>query len=221
MRPTSPSPSLSLLASTLALALLGIASLARADVPSPRPRPVPQPQPPSPSQSRNKPASEPPAPVVTDPIEASAVIDAPVEKVWWAFTTKEGMEAWMVGLASIELKPGGRVLTRYAKDGTLGDAGTIEHALVTYDPLRLMVWQPVRAPAKFPFPAAWLRTWNIVYFEALPDGRTRVVDRMLGYDASPESQQARAFFARGNRMTLEALAAYFRKPQGGGPGPGK
>jgi uncharacterized protein YndB with AHSA1/START domain len=144
-------------------------------------------------------------------VETARVIDAPVERVWWAFTTKEGLEAWMVGRASVELKPGGRVQTRYSKDGKLGDESTIVHTVAALDPEHLLVWKPARAPRKFPFKAAWLRTWNVLYFEALPDGKTKVVDRMLGFDDAPDSQKMREFFVHGNEATMKELADYFAK----------
>jgi uncharacterized protein YndB with AHSA1/START domain len=144
-------------------------------------------------------------------VETVVVVDAPVEKAWWAFTTKEGLEAWMVGLASVELKVGGPVLTRYKKDGKLGDAGTIAHTLAAYDPLRMVVWKPARAPAGFPFEKAWLKTWSVIYFEPLPGGRTRVTSRMLGYDDSADSQKMRRYFVGGNQQTFVALQRFLRQ----------
>ena len=143
-------------------------------------------------------------------IETVVVVDAPVEKAWWAFTTKAGLEAWMVGLASVELRVGAPVLTRYKKDGKLGDAGTIVHTLAAYDPLRMVVWKPTRAPAGFPFEKAWLKTWNVIYFEPVAGGRTKVTNRMLGYDQSAESQKMRQFFVAGNQQTYAALQRYLR-----------
>jgi uncharacterized protein YndB with AHSA1/START domain len=155
------------------------------------------------------PGRAPAAPSEAGVIETVAVVDAPVAKAWWAFTTKEGLEAWMVGLASIELRVGGRLMTRYQKDGALGDAGTIVHTVAAFDPRRMVVWRPARAPAGFPFEKAWLKTWNVIYFESLPGGRTKITNRMLGYDDSPESHKMRRFFEAGNRQTLEAVQRHF------------
>ena len=80
-------------------------------------------------------------------VETSAVIRAPVERVFAAFATGEGLASWMVGQARVDLRPGGEVLTRYGKDGKLGDDQTIVHLIAVYDPNRLIVWKPVRAPA--------------------------------------------------------------------------
>lgn len=142
-------------------------------------------------------------------LETTAVVDAPVQKVYAAFATAEGLKSWMAGLASVDLRVGGKVMTRYAKDGKLGDAGTIVHTIAAYDPDHMLAWKPLRPPAKFPFKTAWLKTLSVIYFTPLPDGRTQVTNRMLGYDDTPESQKMRAFFVEGNRQTMEALQRHF------------
>lgn len=154
-----------------------------------------------------------PAAAAEDPtvVESRVVVDAPVADVWAAFTTARGLESWMVGEARVDLRVGGELLTRYARDGALGDDATIVHTLQAIDPEHLLVWKPKRPPRTFPFPAAWLKTTNLLYFRALPDGRTEVVDRMIGYDATPESQRMRAFFVDGNRATFEALRKRFAR----------
>ncbi|MGE5213405.1 MAG: SRPBCC domain-containing protein, partial [Nitrospirota bacterium] len=47
-----------------------------------------------------------------------ALVNAPLEQVWAAFTTKAGLESWMVAHAEIELKIGGRMKTQYDPKGT-------------------------------------------------------------------------------------------------------
>ncbi|MGZ3428610.1 MAG: SRPBCC family protein [Polyangia bacterium] len=145
----------------------------------------------------------------TSLVETSAVIDAPIADVWRAFATAEGVKSWMAAQARVDLKVGGEMVTRYGKDGALGDDGSIVHRLLAFDPERLLVWKPVRAPKTFPFKEAWQRTTNLIYFQPLPDGKTRVVDRMIGYDGSDEAQKMRAFFTAGNRATFEALQKHF------------
>ena len=45
-----------------------------------------------------------------EPLITEAIIDAPRKEVWKAFTTKEGVESWMVAHAQIDLKVGGKWL---------------------------------------------------------------------------------------------------------------
>ena len=62
-----------------------------------------------------------------DALAHEGVVAAPVDKVWAAFTTREGQESWMVAHSDIELKVGGRMRTHYDPKGVLGDAKTIEN----------------------------------------------------------------------------------------------
>ena len=55
------------------------------------------------------------------------MIEAPVDSVWAAFTTKEGQESWNVAHAEIDLKIGGKMRTHYDAAGRIGDSNTIEN----------------------------------------------------------------------------------------------
>ena len=50
------------------------------------------------------------------------LVNAPVDRVWAAFTTTEGLESWMAAHAAIELKIGGKMKTQYDPRGTIDDA---------------------------------------------------------------------------------------------------
>lgn len=149
------------------------------------------------SESRNEAYSE-------------AVVDAPLAQVWNAFTTKDGVESWMVAHAEIDFRVGGMMRTHYRKEGVIGDEGTIENAVLSYDPQRMFSMRIAKTPKGFPFPKAWQSTWSVVYFEALGENKTKVSIRMLGYTEDEESQKMRAFFLRGNQYTLDQLVARFR-----------
>jgi uncharacterized protein YndB with AHSA1/START domain len=148
-------------------------------------------------------------------VETTVVIAAPLDRVWAALTTGPGLEAWMTGRAKVDLRVGGEVLTRYGKDGPFPDAQTIAHTITALDPRHVLVWKPKRAPSNFPFKAAWLKTTTFLTFSAEPDGKTRLTERMLGFDATPESQKMRAFFVEGNRESLEALQRQFAPSDAG------
>ena len=54
------------------------------------------------------------------------------------------------------------VLTRYAKAGAFPDGETIVHTITALDPQHVLVWKPKRAPSKFPFKEAWLKTTDFL-----------------------------------------------------------
>ena len=143
-------------------------------------------------------------------VSSEAVIDAPQAEVWTAFTTRAGVESWMVAKASIDLRLGGLMRTQYRKEGELGDDGTIENTFLSFDAPRMYSMRISKPPVKFPFANAWKKVWTVVYFDPVETGRTRVTIRMLGYGDDKESQDMREFFAFGNQYTLDMLAAKFK-----------
>lgn len=141
---------------------------------------------------------------------SEAVVPASAQDAWNAFTTKEGMESWMVAKAEVDFRLGGLLRTRYAADGPIGDDATIDNQLLSYDPLKMYSMRIAKPPKGFPFPTAWKPVWSVVYFEPLGPNSTKVSIHMLGYTDDEESQKMREFFLRGNQYTLDKLAAKFK-----------
>ncbi len=52
--------------------------------------------------------------------------------------------------------------------------------------------------------------WTVVYFEDAGEGKTKVTVVGLGFTDDEESQKLRAFFQRGNDITLQGLQAHFK-----------
>jgi uncharacterized protein YndB with AHSA1/START domain len=138
-----------------------------------------------------------------------AVIATSQAEAWAAFTTRQGLESWMVAKAQVDLRLGGLLRTRYAADGEIGDDATIDSQLLSFDAPRMYSTRIAKPPKGFPFPNAWKDVWTVVYFESLGPASTKVSVRMLGYTDDEESQKMRAFFQRGNQYTLDKLAAKY------------
>jgi uncharacterized protein YndB with AHSA1/START domain len=139
----------------------------------------------------------------------SAVIPAPVERVWAAFTTTEGVKAWMVKQADLDTRNGGLWKTKYGADGQLGDEGTIVNEVLAVDPGRMFTIRIQKPPKGFPFMNVYRDMWTVVYFDPVEGGKTKLTLRAHGFQDTPESKQMRAFFEMGNRQTLDALAKHF------------
>ena len=136
------------------------------------------------------------------------IIGAPVAAVWSAFTTKGGLEAWMVPHAEIDLRVGGKMRTNYHADGKLGDENTIENTILSFEPQRMLSLKATKPPAGFPFKRALPGMWSVMYFEPLGPTRTRVRVVGMGYGDDEDSKAMRAFFDRGNQWTIDRLEAY-------------
>ncbi|HVL68988.1 MAG TPA: SRPBCC domain-containing protein [Vicinamibacterales bacterium] len=145
----------------------------------------------------------------TTPIVTEGVVQAPVAAVWKAWTTSEGLRAWLAPHAEIDLRIGGLMRTNYDRDGRLGDARTIENTILSFEPGRMLSIRVAKFPRDFPFPNAIGDMWTVMYFEPAGDDRTRLRIVGLGFRTDEESQKMRAFFERGNAVTLQQLQSHF------------
>ena len=132
-------------------------------------------------------------------------VDAPVEEVWKAFTTGDGLKAWMAPIVDIHLTVGGKMRANYQKDGSLDDDNTIENTILSYDPPRMLSLKATKYPKNFPFVEAAKKTWSVFYFSKLSPTRTKVTVVGLGYTEDEQSQKMRAFFAGSNRYVLDKM----------------
>src|SRR5687768_631466 len=131
-----------------------------------------------------------------DSIVTEAVVDAPVSRVWEAFTTKAGMESWMVASGDIDPRIGGRMRTSYRKGADLDGDTAIHQEILSIDPGRMLSYRTVKSPKDFPFATTIGQTWTVIYLDPMDAGRTKVTVKMLGYSSDAESQKMRAFFER-------------------------
>ncbi|MCA9288329.1 MAG: SRPBCC domain-containing protein [Phycisphaerales bacterium] len=142
---------------------------------------------------------------------ASAVIDAPVEAVWEAFTTEEGIEAWMVPVTSIDLRVGGEWRTSYNPESTLDDADTIVHTILSYEPQRMISvrTRPPESAARVFGDVDFSQLWSVFRFDPTDDGRTRVTISGMGYGEGAAWDRVYGFFEANNPLVMQELAAHF------------
>src|SRR5262249_15573053 len=131
--------------------------------------------------------------------DVEGVINAPVDQVWTALTTTEGIESWMVAKTQFELRVGALWRTSYSKDSDLNDDQSIHHLILAFDPGRMLAFRTVKPPKGFPFPNALANAWTVIYLDPAGPDRTKFRCRMLGFTGDEESQKMRVFFDRGNR----------------------
>lgn len=146
-----------------------------------------------------------------DAIVHDAVVNAPVNQVWDAFTTKDGIESWMAATGDVDPRVGGKMRVTHRKGADLDGETAIHQTILSVDPQRMLSFRTVKSPEDFPFAATIGRTWTVIYFEAIDANRTRVTAKMLGYGSDPELQKMRAFFEVGNKATLDALIKRFAR----------
>jgi uncharacterized protein YndB with AHSA1/START domain len=138
-----------------------------------------------------------------------AVITAPPEAVWEAFTTAEGWMSWAVPFARVDFALGGRIETSYDPAAQPGDAANIHSRILAYLPGQMMAFQAERAPPGFPHPELLEGLFSVVEIVPQGDGASRVRLSGVGYTDSPGHLELREFFERGNAWSLERLVERF------------
>ncbi|MFF0449580.1 SRPBCC domain-containing protein [Streptomyces sp. NPDC004609] len=138
--------------------------------------------------------------MVSDAIEREVVLRHPIERVWTALTTAEGLSQWFGSVAEIDLRPGGRAYFRWED---LDDESVATVAVV--DP-----------PHRFAFrwgigslPNSAAQTLVEFTLEQVPDGtRLRLVESGFSRAAADVARTAHRANSQGWDAELADLGAY-------------
>ncbi len=147
-------------------------------------------------------------------IIAEGLVNAPIQDVWKAFTTREGIESWMAAHGDINLAIGGKMRTHYDPKGSLGDPKTIENTILCYDEPRMFSIKVSKAPEDFPFLKAVTKMWTVIYLDPVGVNQTKVSVVGQGFGGDEESRKMRDFFKTGNEETLQGLQKQFPSKAG-------
>ena len=166
-----------------------------------------------PPEKRPEPAAAAPAPAApsTAPLVVEGIVNAPPAELWRVFTTGDGFKNLGAAKAEIDLRVGGLMRSHYDPKGVLGDEGTIQNQIISFEPERMISFRIHKPPAGFPFTNAWKDTWSVATFTDLGDGRTHVRLSTMGYTTDDESQKMKAFFEAGNGWVLKKLQSIYDK----------
>jgi len=138
------------------------------------------------------------------------IIDAPVAKVWRAFTTDAGFESWAAAVAHVTLGNDGMIEASYLSTSKIGDPDNIRNRIVAYVPERLLVLHNEHVPKNGPFKQDVIdKIRTIVEFQDLGDGRTRVIESGVGYGDGPDFDSMYEHFRDGNAEEFALLAKSF------------
>jgi uncharacterized protein YndB with AHSA1/START domain len=132
---------------------------------------------------------------------------APIEDVWKAYTTAEGWTAWAAPKAEIDLRVGGTIRTAY--EGEIGGSNTNTLHIVNYVPKRLLT---LRAELNSNWPEILQedadKMSNVILFDEVDDGFTRIQSYGIGYSDVPEVQEMMDFFIKANESLFQNLRTY-------------
>ena len=128
-------------------------------------------------------------------------VPAPINAVWLAFGTSEGLSTWLTPGAVVDLRQGGEWTAHYPGGKTGG--GTI---LDFFAPHEMIL--SAMAPEQFPTVRAE-RTIAVFQFLTAEDGSTLVRLTQTGWKRGDEWNKAYDYLARGNAQLLETLRRRF------------
>ena len=150
-------------------------------------------------------------------LTSEIVIKSSVDRAWWAMTTTDGMKAWNVHDAVIEMKVLGKYHTNYTEK--VGDRGTITNTILSFIPNRMFSFKlgfpdnftvPDGTGKKVPVPGVVSAgtIFAVVEFEDLGKGSIRASVTMPGYQTGKEWDLVYDFFKKGNETDLKALKKF-------------
>ena len=140
-------------------------------------------------------------------LKQEITLAAPVEDAWRAYTTSEGWTAWASPKAEVDLRVGGTIRTAY--QGDIGGSSTNTLHIVNYVPYRLLT---LRADVTDNWPEIMQddadKLSNVILFDEIADGVTRIQSFGIGYTDAPEYDQLMSFFIKANEGLYQNLKSY-------------
>ena len=144
-------------------------------------------------------------------LRIESIVPVPVEQVWNAWTTQDGLQEWIAPVVAIDLRIGGTIPTNYDSKAKIGESGTITLPILNYIEKQLIT---LRVNLNHNFAQkARDEDQNLQEIVQIADGdaKTRLVSFMVGWGTGKDWDATYAFFARGNEWTYQQLAKYLSR----------
>lgn len=140
-------------------------------------------------------------------IQKEIVVAAPVEQVWNAWTTNEGLQSFFAPEAFVDPRPDGRFFIHFNPFAPAGQKGADDMRVLAVQPQKMLsfTWN---APPHLP-EARGQRTVVIVRFEPEGDAKTRVRLHHVGWGSGGQWDETFAYFDRAWGRVLENLGRRF------------
>lgn len=139
------------------------------------------------------------------------IVDAPVAKVWEAFTTTEGVISWMVPKAVVDFGIGGTLESSYSLDAEIPSPDNIKHEFLAYLPNEMIAMRVIQCPPGTPHKEILEELWAVITFEPVGDDQTRVAIAGVGYREGEGYDAVYNFFDQGNSWTFTQLQKLFQE----------
>ena len=126
-------------------------------------------------------------------VRCEVEIDAPIDRVWHAWTTRAGMQTFFAPDGRVDLRPFGAYEVYFMPAAEPGQRGAEDCVVLAFEePCMLaFTWSP---PPQWP-ELRKQRTSVVVRLREVSPGRTRVTITHTGFGESPEWGDVREYFA--------------------------
>jgi uncharacterized protein YndB with AHSA1/START domain len=140
-------------------------------------------------------------------IDKEVVVSAPLQDVWNAWTTSEGIKAFFAPASKIELKVGGSYDIYFMPDAPAGSRGAEDCHVLCFLPMEMLAftWS---APPQWP-DIRKERTSVVLRFENLDDKRVRVKLAHVGFGEGSEWDEVQKYFENAWGVVLQRLEQRF------------
>lgn len=142
-------------------------------------------------------------------LKQTFIVNAPLDSVWNAYTTKKGWESWATAIAEIDFQVNGVIKANYDKAGKIGDESTITLHILNFVPKRMLTLQ-AELTENFP---EFMKTdekdlYNTILFEKITPTKTAVTSFGIGYKKNEKYMSMMKFFIQGNEQSYLNLISY-------------
>ncbi len=141
-------------------------------------------------------------------IRGEVVVDAPLDEVWDAWTTKEGLESFFASQCNIELRVGGVFEILFNPNAREGERGAEDTEIMAFQPRKMLAFT-WNAPPSIP-EIRQHRTHVVIRLSERPSGRTKVTLFHDGWGEGDRWDEAFDYFVRAwNQIVLPRLRFRF------------
>ncbi len=146
-------------------------------------------------------------------LHKEVVVSSPIERVWWAWTTSEGMASWWAKQSWIDLKIGGPFELYFLLDQPRGSQGSESCRILSYVPPEMLSFS-WNFPPEIP-EIRFDHTWVVLRFVKIDPSETKVVFDQLGWKQGPAWEKGWKYFDEAWGEVLEALRTRLPKADEG------
>lgn len=142
-------------------------------------------------------------------LHKEVLVSSPIDRVWWAWTTSEGMASWWAKQSWIDLKIDGPFELYFLLDQPRGSQGAEGCRILSYVPPEMLSFS-WNFPPEIP-EIRFEHTWVVLRFARIGPSETRVVFDQLGWKQGSAWEKGWRYFDEAWGQVLDQLRNVFPK----------